>query len=126
MIVKIAAVGLIGVTAFVVIKHVKPELAPLTELACAVVLFFLVAGELSSLKSSLVSALETVRVDSAYVEILIKVLGAAVVTQFAADTARDNGMTALAGKIEFSGRVLMIALALPVFRAVLQLLSAMS
>ena len=112
MIVKIAAVGLIGVTAFVVIKHVKPELAPLTELA--------------SLKSSLVSALETVRVDSAYVEILIKVLGAAVVTQFAADTARDNGMTALAGKIEFSGRVLMIALALPVFRAVLQLLSAMS
>ena len=123
MTLKLFGTALCGVLAYGLLRQRAPEFAPLAELGCAAVLFFLILGELRGLADAVRGALETVQADAEYPEILLKVLGTALVSSFAADAARDNGMQALAGKIEFAGRILMLALALPVFRALLQLVS---
>ena len=123
MTVRLAAAALCGVLAYALLRQQKPEYAPLAELATAAVLFCMVSGELSQLRSALLGALSAADVPVAFPGILLRVLGTALLTRFAADTARDQGMAALAGKVEFAGRVVMLGLALPVFRALAQLIA---
>ena len=123
MMARLAAAALCGVLIYAVLRQVKPEYAPLAELAAAAAMFFMIAGELSAVRNAFSAALAAANVPGEYPEILLRVLGTALLTRFAADTARDQGMSALAGKLEFAGRVLMLALSLPVFRALSQLIS---
>ncbi len=123
MTVRLAAAALCGVLAYALLRQQKPEYAPLAELATAAVLFFMVSGELSQLRSALLGALSAADVPAAFPGILLRGLGTALLTRFAADTSRDQGMSALAGKVEFAGRVVMLGLALPVFRALAQLIA---
>lgn len=125
MILRLGAVALCGVTAYALLRQWKPELAPLTELAAGAVILLTAAGELRGVREALDGLFAAANTDASFAETLFRVVGAALVTGFAADTARDGGMTALAGKIEFAGRVLMLGLALPVFRAAAQMLAGM-
>ena len=65
--------------------------------------------------------LDRAGVNTEYAEILLKSLGVCLLVQFAADACRDAGESSLAGKIEFAGRVSVAVLALPLFRAVIDL-----
>lgn len=54
--------------------------------------------------------------------ILLKALGIALVTQLAQDICKDAGSQTLSGVVELSGRVLILAAALPMAQAVLNLI----
>lgn len=54
--------------------------------------------------------------------ILLKALGIALVTQLAQDICKDAGAQTLAGVVELSGRVLILAAALPMAQSVLKLI----
>ena len=126
MSVRLAAVVLCELAAAALLRQYKPELVPVSEAACAALLFSMVLGELTSVRSALSGLLAQAGVRAEYVTALVKVLGCTLVTQFAADTARDNGEAALAGQLEFAGRVLCVDMALPLFQALLQLISELS
>ena len=126
MIIKLCGIAAVGVVAYALLRQYKPELAVLSEIACAAALFFCVSGELTQITVFFEEALGASGADISFASVLLKVLGAALVTQFAADAARDNAQQALAQKIEFAGKVLILALALPVLQAVLQMISEFS
>ena len=54
-----------------------------------------------------------------WIVLLMKSMGVCLVAQFAADCCRDAGENALAGRVEFAGRVLLLSSALPVLQALL-------
>lgn len=54
--------------------------------------------------------------------ILLKALGIALVTQLAQDICKDAGAQTLSGIVELSGRVLILAAALPMAQSVLKLM----
>lgn len=53
-----------------------------------------------------------------YTGILFKALGICVITQLAADACRDAGEQGLASKAEFVGKLMLLALALPMFQKI--------
>lgn len=59
--------------------------------------------------------------DNPWIMILLKCLGTCLAVQFAVDCCRDAGESALAGRVEFAGKVAVAVLSMPMFRAVLQL-----
>ena len=124
MILKLCGVAALELAVYALLRQYKPEYAVLSEIACAAVMFFLVAGQLEEIRGFFTAAMETAGVDISYAAVLLKTLGTALVTQFAADAARDNGQQALAEKIEFAGKTLILLFALPVLKAVLQLITA--
>ena len=126
MIFKLLGVAAVGVVAYGLLKAYKPEYAVLSEVGCAAALFFLISGELESVTAFFTDTLSASGIDLSFSGILLKTLGVALVTQFAADAARDNAQQALAQKIEFAGKVLILALALPVLKAILQMISEFS
>lgn len=126
MSVKIAAAVLCSLVITALLRQYKPELVPAAEAASGALVFSLLLGELVTVKSAFSSMLAEAGVQTEYLAVLVRVLGCTVVTQFAADTARDNGEAALAGQVEFAGRALCVSMALPLFKALLQLISTLA
>lgn len=123
---KIAAAALCAVFLAAVLRQYKPEFVPVAVAAACVAVATMLAGELAAVTDAFAGLLETAGLQTEHFTAMLKVLGAALVTQFAADTARENGEAAFAGFIEFAGKVLALSLALPVFRALLQTVSALA
>lgn len=55
-----------------------------------------------------------------WIVLLMKSMGVCLTTQFAADCCRDAGENALAGRVEFAGRVAVLVLAMPLVRELLE------
>ena len=55
--------------------------------------------------------------------VVLRAAGVCFLSQWAADTCRDAGQTALAAKAELTGRVLLLLLTVPLFEQVLALVT---
>ena len=74
-------------------------------------------------------ALEEVRalferagIEAAYVSVLLRITAAALVTRLCADLCRDGGSQSLAAAVEAAGALAALLIALPLLRAVTELL----
>lgn len=123
---RIAALAVCETVLFLLLKKYKPELCPLCEISAVLALFFIIMPEIRGLKDTVSELLGTAGIDSDFFAVLLKVLGLSIITELCADMCRDSGQTALAAKIEFFGTVSVLVAAMPVFKAVLQLITAAS
>ena len=56
-----------------------------------------------------------------YFSVALKAVGIGYITEFAADTAGDSGLSSVASKISLAGRTLLFIVALPVIKDLLSL-----
>lgn len=61
-------------------------------------------------------------IETAYISVLLRTTAAALVTRLCADLCRDGGSQALASAVETAGAVAALLIALPLLRAVVELL----
>ena len=123
MTVKIAAVVVCGILAYVLLKQFRPEFAVLSEAVCGVVLLFMLSDELESVLALFDGLLLESGLAREYLSILLKALGAALVVQYTADLSRDAGDSAAAAQIEFAGKVIMAASSIPLIEGVVGLIT---
>jgi stage III sporulation protein AD len=64
-------------------------------------------------------------VNAAYLTLLLKMIGIAYVTQFGGQLIRDAGQEALAQKVEFVAKIIILYLALPIVKHLFQLISSL-
>ena len=64
------------------------------------------------------SLLTAAQMPTEYGIILFKTLGICFLAQFAADSCRDAGESALASKVELAGKISIVILALPLFEKI--------
>ena len=57
---------------------------------------------------------------STYVEILLKMLGITYVAEFSANLCKDAGFGAIANQIEFYGKVMLIAVSIPILFSLIE------
>lgn len=122
---KIAGLVICGILIYILLKQYRPEFAVISELVCGCLLLWLVADELREVLGAFSSVFSQGGVSSEYLAVLIKIAGVALISQFAADSCRDAGENALALKVEFAGKIIITAAALPVFKGVLGLITGL-
>ncbi len=61
---------------------------------------------------------DSIGVISSDLVILLKSMGICFLTQFASDTCKDAGESALASKVELAGKVSVVLIALPLFQSI--------
>ena len=123
--IKAAGVILCEIFICLLLKKYNPEYAILTEIAAAVVLFFLVSTEIKNSVGTFGDMFNRSGLSSGYIKVLFRVAGIALTASFAADLCRDAGENATAVNAEFTGKVLMIAAALPVLEELIGIISKM-
>lgn len=121
---KIVGIALMAVAASLVLRAYRPELGLQIAIAAGVLILMLTLDELIALSSFLSETLARFQIDPGYLKVMLKVIGTAYLAQFAADLCRDAGENAVAGKVELAGRVLILALCLPVLMSILEMVGS--
>lgn len=119
---KICAVGLIAVVLITIVRQYRPELATAISLAAGILLLYVVIASLSEGFGYIAGLYEKLTYGREYLPVILKVLGIAYITEFAAALCKDAGETSIAAKIELAGKVAIFFAAIPVFTALLTLL----
>lgn len=120
--VKIAAAGTVCAVLCLLVRNFRPELEPFVQISGITVLSVMLFGYLGRLlegASELLGEFDVI--DSAYLEVIVKVLGIAVITKTGADICSDSGNSALASAVGLAGRVMMLLLSFPLIKAVASL-----
>lgn len=111
---KIIGIGLITTILAIMVKQQKPELSIGISIAGCVIIFTMVIGPLQFAIETFNNLSSRTGIDASYIQLILKVIGIAYLVQFASETAKDAGETAVASKLELAGKVCIFALAAPV------------
>ena len=103
----------------VLLKKYNPEYSMAVALIASLAVLALVIKEIIPIIGKVTSLFNSTDMAPQYAAILFKCLGVCVITQFAGDTCRDVGESALASKIELAGKIALVVAAFPLFEQLL-------
>ncbi|MBE6779285.1 MAG: stage III sporulation protein AD [Ruminococcaceae bacterium] len=109
----------------VVLRGHRPDLALCLSLGAGAVVLLAVLRQLLPLMGDLNRLLQGTAITASHIATVFKAAGICLVTQLTADTCRDVGETALAGKAELAGRLMLLVLSVPVFTDILALVTGL-
>ena len=118
--VNVVMLGITGVLLALFLKETKPEYSVYLSLAAGICIFVYMTGKLSYLFESVLKIQEYIPVDTKYISVLLKMIGAAYIGQFSASICKDAGYGAIAGQIEMFIKLYIMVLSLPVLLALME------
>ncbi len=117
-IIKIVGLGLIVTILIVIIKQQRPELAVQLSIVAGAVIFTMMLGKINSVITLMKELAQKTNISFLYMGTILKIIGVAYIAEFGAQICRDAGEGAVAAKIEFAAKVIVIVLAIPIIVAV--------
>lgn len=118
-IIQIIGLGFVVTLLILIIKQQRPEIAVQLSLALATIIFLMVLSKINIVLNLFRDMAAKANISSMYLNTILKIIGIAYVTEFGAQVCRDAGEGAVAGKIEFAGKVLVMVMAIPIIALVL-------
>mgnify|MGYP000085417106 FL=1 len=121
-IVKIIGVGLIALVIIVLLKQYKPDFVIYVSLIAGAIILFMVLDKLTGIVELLSNLSNKAGINNQFLGILLKITGIAFLTEFAVSICNDSGETAIANKIDLGGKIIIIAISIPIISALLELI----
>lgn len=119
-ILQVVGLGFIVVVLAAILKQQKPEIAILLSITAGVTIFLMVLGKISSIVYVFEQLAQDADVNDFYLATILKIIGIAYIGDFGAQVCRDAGETAIASKVEFAAKVLVLIIALPIVVGLLE------
>ena len=122
---KLVGIALLAVSAVVVLRAYRPEMALQMSIAACLVILAYALSDIGAIKDAVDGVTAQFGLGAEQLKLVFKVIGISYVVQFAAEACRDARESGIASKVELAGRVMIVAAALPALMAVLGLLSSL-
>ncbi|MCI9214555.1 MAG: stage III sporulation protein AD [Oscillospiraceae bacterium] len=119
---KLAALCTVCILPVVLLRKQTPEQALLLTIAILAVAAARCVSLALPLMEELRALFDRAGIEPLYLSILLRTLAAALVTRLCADLCKDGGSQALASAVETAGAVAALAIAMPLLKAVIELL----
>lgn len=117
--VQVAALGLITVLLGVFFKSNKSEISVLMSLGACLLILLWGIGKLEIILNAINKLQSMIQVNTAYVGILIKIIGITYITEISAALCKDSGYGAISEQIELVGKLSILAISMPILLALL-------
>lgn len=121
-ILQVVALAIVAAVMGIMLRQNKPEIAVLLSIAVGTVIFLTVLGKIGSVIDILKQLAERAEISNIYLGTILKIVAIAYIADFGAQICRDAGEGAIASKIEFAAKIMVLVLAVPIVVAVLQAL----
>lgn len=122
---KICAIGIAALIIISLVKTYKPEFTVEVTLCAGMILLYFIIDSLKFGFGFIADIYEDLSYGKEYFPIVIKVLGIAYITEFAAAICQDAGEKSIASKVELAGKIAIFFAAIPVFTSLLDLLNSL-
>lgn len=119
-IIKIIEVGLIALIIIIIVKQYRPEFTMYVSVAAGIIILLLVMDKLSAIIDLLTNLANKTSINNEFIFLLIKITGIAILTEFASSICKDSGETAIASKVDMGGKVIIIAMSVPIIASLLE------
>lgn len=119
-IIQIVGLGLIVTILTLIIKEQKPMFAFLLAAFTGIVIFLFLIGKISSVIEVLEDLAVKSNVNIVFLKTILKIIGVAYIAEFGAQIVRDAGQDSIASKIELSGKVLIMVMAIPIITVIIE------
>ncbi len=117
-IIAIAGIAIITAILAVMLKRYHQEYSIIISIAAGILILFQIFANIMPAIQQINTLLSSAGLTADYAAILFKSLGICFLAQFAADSCRDAGESALASKVEFAGKIAIVVLSLPLFERI--------
>ena len=117
---KIAVLGITGVLLGLLMKEIRPQFSVYISMVSCMLIFFYAISRLGFLGETLKTVQGAIHMEDSYLKILLKMVGVTYLADFTASLCRDAGYSAIAGQVEFFGKVSLLTLSLPVLTALME------
>jgi len=121
-IMTIAGLGIITVVLAIQLKSIKPEYGIYLSVAGVLLIFFYSIGKLTGILDFLDKIRSYIQVNEMYVGILLKIIGITYIAEFAGNVCKDAGYSAIGNQIEIFGKLMVLAVSMPILLALLETL----
>lgn len=119
---KFAVIGVVCALAAVLVKEHRSDISPFVQLAGIAVLAVMSISVLEKIFERAKGLFPSSEIISGgYLELLVKVVGIAVITKISADICSDSGNSAISSAVELTGKALILLLCMPLLEAVASL-----
>lgn len=118
-ILKVVAFVLIALFLYLFFKDKRGDLSVLVLLSAGVLVFIFSLSQINEIISFLNNIAEKASIDTLYLGVILKIIAIAYLASFASEICKDAGASSLASKVELSGKLFILILAIPILMAVL-------
>ncbi|WP_338023914.1 stage III sporulation protein AD [Bacillus mesophilus] len=119
-ILQIVGIGLVATFLALIVKEQKPIFAFMLVVFVGCSIFFFLIGQIQEIITMLERIAVNANVNLMYVETILKIIGIAYIAEFGAQITRDAGQGAIASKIELGGKILIMAMAIPILTVIIE------
>lgn len=126
IIIKAAAVGMIGAILAVTLKDCKKEFALFIGIGSGIVILSLLMDSISRIGALFTAMIAEAGISGEYIEIMVKIIIISYICEFAVQFCADAGEKAIGSKIELAGRILILAASLPIIENLFSLIINLS
>ncbi len=116
---KVAVIGVMAALLAIPLKKDKAEFGMLIIMAACLLLVSLSLGKIQEIVGLVRQVESYLGKGSAYVGILLKIIGITYIAEFSANLCSDAGYHAVSNQIEFYGKIMILAVSIPILMTLL-------
>ncbi|VBB08019.1 spore iii ad: stage iii sporulation protein ad [Lucifera butyrica] len=117
--IQIIGLGFVVTLLILVVRQQRPELAVQLSLTLAIMIFLLVLSKIQAVLDLFRDLADKANISQMYLNTILKIIGIAYITEFGSQVCKDAGEGAVASKIEFAGKIMVMIMAIPIIALVL-------
>ncbi|MCQ5364132.1 stage III sporulation protein AD [Anoxybacillus salavatliensis] len=117
---QIVGLGLIATFLVMILNEHKSNISLLLTVFVGTVIFLFLIDRIQDIFRMVQTLANEAHVQTVYVETILKIIGIAYIAEFGAQISKDAGQGAIAGKIELGGKILILAMAIPILTALIE------
>ncbi len=119
LIIKIVCITFAALFINIYLRHSRSELNVLLLLASGAIILLMIVQPIKEIINFVTTIAGKSDIDSVYIGIIIKILAISYIASFCSSLCRDANADSLAAQVDFSGKVMILLLAVPILLAVL-------
>ena len=121
-IIKVIGIGLIALVIAIILKQYRPEYVIYISIIAGILILFFTLEKFSGIINLLKSISDKTYINKQFLEILLKITGIAIITEFAVSICSDAGEKAIASKIEIGSKVIIVTMSIPIISSLLEVI----
>ena len=119
-IIKIVGIAFVTLIIVIILRQYKPEFAVYASMLGGAIIILLSLGKLEGIINLLENLASKTAINGEFLAILIKITGIAFLTEFATSVCKDSGEPAIANKVDLGGKIIIIAISIPIISQLLE------
>ncbi|MBP3039763.1 stage III sporulation protein AD [Bacillaceae bacterium Marseille-Q3522] len=117
---QIVGIAFVATFLALIVKEQKPNFAFLLVVFVGCAIFLFLIDQIYAIIQMLLSLATKANINMIYLETVLKIIGIAYIAEFASQITKDAGQGSLAAKIEMGGKILILAMAIPILTVLIE------